>query len=292
MSNWYDESKKEEWIKRFEDQKERIQKELFDGETMQQCLNTKSFNGRFYNPMWVITSEARIWSLAKNKNHGDWLSPKRSNQGKRNADGGYTATRRWYEKNNWEETVRRFNKPEMVQVYYHQIVANYFCDKTAIDIFGEDNCVSHHIFGYKRLFDNGMVQDKQTDCTWNNRAKHLRWTLKKDHTVLSYIQDPKNARQTLDEVIEGIMRKLEIDKADDREEQEKQLKWQLQEIVQMGKFYTDLEDQNGRHILMENFSALWYDYAKENNAIVDPEMMSIKRSLKVKSFTNPLPYMK
>lgn len=262
----FDEALRKEWMDRFEDQRARIQAALFDEEKMKQMLDEESFNGRFYNPMWVITSEARVWSLAKNHNHGGFLLPKRSRQGRRNQDGEYPATRRWYEKNIWPEVVEKFGTASMVQLYYHQMVANYFCDRTALDIFGESHCVAHHIFRYHELLDDGIVATRQEDCTWNNRANHLRWVTKYDHAVLTYIQDAHN-RNTVDAAIKKMMSGIKCKDEETGEEitivfqgSEDEIRQEYAAILKGGKFYRQIGDD-----VEDQWTALWYEYINGQN---------------------------
>lgn len=180
MNYIYNEEKKREWIDRFEDQKELIKENLLPSEEIKQCLDTESFNGRYYNPIWVVTSEARIWSLDK----CGWYGQHTTKQGRPNAKGEYIQVQRYHAKNAWEETVKRAGTKDQVQVYYHQIVANYFCDKTAIKLFGEDGCVPHHLFGYYKF-----TSDDSICCRWINRAKHLCYVRKYDHKFLSALQN-------------------------------------------------------------------------------------------------------
>lgn len=292
----FDEALRNEWIDRFEEQKDRIQNVLFDGETIKQMLDEESFDGRFYNPMWVITSEARIWSLAKNNNHGGLLIPKRSQQGRRNRAGEYTATRRWYEKNIWPEVVEKVGVTSMAQLYYHQMVANYFCDKKAVEIFGESSCVAHHIFRYRELVDEGIVNTKEEDCTWNNRAKHLRWVSKADHAVLTFIQNSWYEKKTIDYILDQMMKGIHYKDRYTKEEYtvifegSKEYIYQgYKEILENGAFYEIMKDENGNIIRDENgdalkrdqWTALWCEYKDDG-----------EKSMKVKGFwyTGNLPY--
>ena len=260
----YDLSEQNEWITRFGEQRERIQAELFEGETIKQCLDTESFGGRLYNPQWIITSEARLWSLARNHNAGGWNTPY-----------PHESTRRWYMKNNWHETTDRLGLDSEAIIYHHQIVANYFCDKKAIYLFGEENCVPHHLFKYLNLFDNHIVQTKQEACTWNNRANHLRWVTKVDHAVLSFIQDPKNSRLSIEDALEEMQKGIKYTDPDTHQtitiqfpESIEALKEEFRDVLQNGRFETHFEDENGDLWKDENgqviteyqWTALWYEY--------------------------------
>ena len=282
-----------EWIARFEAQKNDIKAQLFEKEQIEQCCDTKSFDGRYYNPMWVVTSEARIWSLPSHR----FLSPKRSVQGRRNRNGEYTATSRWYEKNNWHETVAHFGNKDMVQVYYHQIVANYFCDRKAIDLFGEENCIPHHIFRYRPLLDDGLVHTEQEDCTWNNRAKHLRWVSKHDHTILTYLQDVWNSRMNLDDAVNDLIKGIPYKDRYTGERtlvtlpgEPEELRLMLSDIFENAKFYRIKTDAEGNTIREDQWTALWYEYDGKK----DGDVIAVNRKLTAKGFwvTEGLPYIK
>lgn len=266
----YDEALRKEWVDRFEDQRERIQKVLFDGETIKQMLDEDSFGGRFYNPMWVITSEARIWSLAKNNNRGGLLIPKSSPQGRKNRNGEYPATRRWYEKNIWPEVLERLGIKAMANLYYHQMVANYFCDKKAIELFREENCVPHHIFRYHELYNEGIVDSKQKDCTWNNRANHLKWVRRADHAVLSFIQRSWHENKTTDDIIDNMMKGISYRDRDTQKEytvifsdSKEALYEAYKEILDNGKYYHVFKDKNGVTFKREQWTALWSEYKSD-----------------------------
>ena len=271
----YNFEERNEWITRLEEQKESIQQELFEGETIKHCLDTESFDGAFYNPQWVITSEARVWSLARNNNHGGWNTPYPNDN-----------DRRWYMKNDWHETKDRLGLNSEKRVFYHQAVANYFCDKKAIELFGEENCIPHHLFRYHHLLDDHIVQTRQEDCTWNNRAKHLRWVTKYDHAVLNYIQDALNRRDSIDTTIDKMMSGIPYTDTETGEKKfiifqgdKNELRQQYGEILENGKFYRTVGNENE-----DQWTALWYEYNGGND-----------RRLSVMGFFTPegqLPYMK
>ena len=284
----YNIEERNEWIERFAEQKERIYADLAEGETVKHCLDAESFGGIFYNPQWVITSEARLWSLGKNRNAGGWNIPY-----------AHERTRRWNMRNDWHETKERLGLTSEKKIYHHQIVANYFCDKKAIELFGEENCVPHHVFRYHHLLDDGIVQDRQEDCTWNNRSKHLRWVTKKDHAVLNYIQDAWNRHNSVDDIIQGMMDGIKCKDEETGEEVSvkfsgtaEELRQQYGEILENGKFYrvlldasgNPLTDENGDPIKKDQWTALWYEY----NGGKDDRRLTVKCFL----FDGRLPYIK
>ena len=290
----YNQERQNYWIEKFHEQEERIKAERYDGEKIVQCLDTKSFDGKYYNPMWVVTSEARIWSLARNHEHGDWNLPYPNKK-----------TNRWYVKNNWDETVKRLNDKSENTIYMHQIVANYFCDRTAINIYGENNCAPHHCFRYHALYKDKIVATKQEDCRWNNRAKHLRYVYVEDHMLLTYIQQnyAKSAKEIVKKLTKGIYRKdrytgkkhfIKLPSDDINENMQ-----YLSEIVNMGKFYTNIKDRNGKPlrdnngkiIKRDNWTAIWCNYDVDDS---NQETKDITKKFIVESHNldNNLPYLK
>ena len=160
------------WIKKFKEQEELI-KQAFPGENYKQCLDKVSFGMRYYNPVWVVTDEAHVWSLKLMRA----LPGYQDDGGTKNKDGEYTQ-HRYHLKNSWYESVKASGRKYPLRVYFHQLVANYFCDKLAITLFGEEECVPHHIFGY----------DESASCQWLNRAKHIQYVKKEHHKLLNALQ--------------------------------------------------------------------------------------------------------
>lgn len=100
---------------------------LEPGEEIKHCIDSKSFDGRYYQPHWVVSNKGRVWSLKKNA----WLVPqvmKGDKQGK---------NRYW--------GIEGSNKKN---IYVHCLVCNYFraeSDCIALEEFGEKNVEAHHI---------------------------------------------------------------------------------------------------------------------------------------------------
>lgn len=191
----YNMEERAEWVARFNEQLERIQGDLFEGERIEQCLDTDSANGQFYNPQWVITSEARVWSLAKNNNHGGWNRPYL-----------HETTHRWNMRNDWHETKERLGLAAEKKILYHQMVANYFLPRPHCY---NETWVAHHVFGYYHLYDLEVLHDtpelRFVDCRWINRVNHLYWVNDSDHNLISFIQkntDPIDI--TIEKLKKGI----------------------------------------------------------------------------------------
>lgn len=149
------------WNLKYEEQKVEIERQLLPGETMVHCIDSESFGGKFYNPRWVATSESRVYSLTRKR----WL--RGTAKYCRNKTGEVTRV-------NWTLTNTECGK----DITVHQLIANYFCDKTVVEQFGEENVHVHHIWGY----------DPEKSCQENNRAEHLQYIVKKHHTFLNNLQ--------------------------------------------------------------------------------------------------------
>lgn len=96
--------------------------DLLPGEILIHCLDKKSFKGRFYIPQWAVSNKGRCWSIWK----GDWLTPLL-----------------WGNNNRyWCLSYQRDGK--LIHIKVSWLVANYFCDKTPVNLFGEDGIDVHH----------------------------------------------------------------------------------------------------------------------------------------------------
>ena len=164
---------KERYERKFKEQEELIKRQLMPGEEYKHCLDWDSWGGRYYCPCWVVTSEGRVWSLWFER----FNTPYFERSGNRNANGEYFQGKYYYQ-NGTEQILERFGIKRPARCYVHCLVANYFCDKTAIELFGEEHCKVHHIFGY----------DWDADCMWQNRAKHIQYVKDDDHVLLNAIQ--------------------------------------------------------------------------------------------------------
>ena len=177
----------EYWIEKFHEQESAIKEKLenlaaeerasgFRGNvevsSYKQCLDKESFDMRFYNPAWVVCSEGYVWSL-----HYKRLIGFIHEEGFTNQQGNYSQSK-WKVHNSYTETRMHLGKKSGSDIPVHQLVANYYCDKLAVRMFGEKNCVVHHILGYKYF----------NDYRWMNRAAHLQYISIRDHELLNAIQ--------------------------------------------------------------------------------------------------------
>lgn len=143
---------KEKWMQKYKEQEERIKALLLEDEMAVQCLDEKSFCGKYYNPIWVATSKGRVYSLyTKNFLH---IKPKEV--GYRTKEGKYCGMPYYYIGG---------------KMIAHGLTANYFCDKKVIEKYGEENVQVHH----KKRFDV-----KKGLCK-NNHAGNLCYAPKKIH---------------------------------------------------------------------------------------------------------------
>lgn len=118
---------------------------LESGEQIAHCIDSKSFEGKFYYPQWVVTDRGRVWSMKYNK----WLIPQILN--------GY-----------WGLAPKENGKTK--SVYIHLLVCNYFrteSDQIALEWFGEQNIHGHHIRAIhipNRLKGKGYDKEKMKMC--------------------------------------------------------------------------------------------------------------------------------
>lgn len=161
------------WVRKFQEQEELIRHNL-PNENYKHCLDKDHFGMRYYNPIWVVTNEAHVWSLQYKR----LLSPNQDMGGTRSKDGEYSQSR-YYFKNSCPDAVKKVGVKKEIKVFVHQLVANYFCDRMPVNLYGEDACVVHHIFGY----------DEGADCTWLNRANHIQYVRKIEHKLLNALQN-------------------------------------------------------------------------------------------------------
>lgn len=165
--------KESDWIAEFRRQERKI-REAFPGEQFKQCLDKDSFNMRYYNPMWVVTDHGNVWSLWKERP----LKAYAEQQGVKNKDGEYPSVKYYY-RNSCREAILKNGNQGMLRIFSHQLVANYFCDKTVINRYGEANVEVHHIFGYDETAENTEI----------NNAEYIQYALKGDHILMNAIQN-------------------------------------------------------------------------------------------------------
>lgn len=137
--------------------------ELKPGEKIVHCIDSKSFNGKFYYPQWVVSDEGRVWSLHCNK----WMTPQIL---KREGNSYWgLPTRKKVKKLDYDPK----------SVYVHALVCNYFkndSDKIALEFFGEDNIQAHHINAINipnKLRGKGKRAKKIKQCMKDSCKKNI-----------------------------------------------------------------------------------------------------------------------
>lgn len=155
----------EECINHFQKQEKQIRQQINEGEDYKHCLDKESFNGSYYDPMIVITSEGRIWSLYKES----FLKL----GGMVNAHG--------YLRVKVSKAAKEYNHTSTTLV--HNLVANYFCDKKLIEIMEED---------YTAVQVHHINHDK-TD----NRAENLQYVSSKIHDILTALHLQNSTASTI-----------------------------------------------------------------------------------------------
>lgn len=166
----------EQYITKYDNRRAEIEAQLHEGERIVHCLDKESFNARYYNPCWLVTSEARIFSLYDMC----WREPYQDEAGcgHRDAEGNYSQ-RPYYLYNTNNYAMECAGIDSNLKIYIHRLIANYFCDKKVIEQHGEDNCEVHHIVPYN--YDRS--------CTENNRASNLQYILKDTHRAVTQVSE-------------------------------------------------------------------------------------------------------
>lgn len=137
------------WMEKFYTQKDEIKKHMLPGEKFVQCLDKKSFGGKYYYPQYVVTNKGRVWSLA----HKKWMIPQMAKE---------IANAYW----SINPKVDGVTKT----IYIHCLVNNYFrndSDEIALEFFDEENVHCHHIFALnipERLKGEGHGDEKIAHC--------------------------------------------------------------------------------------------------------------------------------
>lgn len=174
-----------DYNKLFEKQRELIESQLMPGELYKHCIDGVSFGGRYNVPCWVLTSEGRVWSLWST---GRWIKICLEECGIQNAQGDYKQ----------KKYCVHPSKPKP-KIWIHQLVANYFCDKSVVELYGEENVEVHH----KESFDPKKTNEE------NNHAGNLQYILKPDHKEINRIVKSGTFR-TKDSSVEADERAEEI----------------------------------------------------------------------------------
>lgn len=164
-----------DYFKKFKEQKELIESQLMPGELYKHCTDTISFNGRYFVPCWVVTSKSRIWSLKLSR----WIKTYREKK---------------------RDCVYASNPKRTLSV--HLLVANYFCDKSVVELYGEENVEGHH----EESFDPEKTNEE------NNNAGNVQYIVKSDHHDINRVVKSGTFRSK-DGTVEADERAEEIARA-------------------------------------------------------------------------------
>lgn len=141
---------------------------LLKGEKIKQMTDKESFKGNYYYPAYAVTDKGRVWSIINSK----WLIPQAVGN-----DRSYWAV----------------DLGTMVKV--HLLVANYFCNKNAVELFGETNVQVHH----KRVVDvpeelktKEYAEEKIKSCMDANAAENLCYQKTDDHLMITKFSHKQN----------------------------------------------------------------------------------------------------
>ena len=141
---------------------------LLKGEKIKQMTDKESFKGNYYYPAYAVTDKGRVWSIINSK----WLIPQAVGN-----DRSYWAV----------------DLGTMVKV--HLLVANYFFNKNAVELFGETNVQVHH----KRVVDvpeelktKEYAEEKIKSCMDANAAENLCYQKTDDHLMITKFSHKQN----------------------------------------------------------------------------------------------------
>lgn len=161
----------------FREQQSRFWKIAKD-EEFRHCIDKESFHGEFYDPEKVISNYGRIWSL----NTEDFIHSYQ----KEKPDGYFVIDVSAAGKRH--NISPKSGKPR-AKMFIHRAVANYFCDKTAVSIYGEDNVEAHHSYSHKKTLPFYKPERNKHNKYWINYWEYLHWTDKDQHSEIT--QDQK-----------------------------------------------------------------------------------------------------
>lgn len=158
--------------------KAEIEAMLEPDEQYAHCIDSESFGGRYFLPQMVVTSYGRIFTLSDNKPRQ--IKCYLEECGPRNKKGELIQKKYFYRIGNGEH---------ILNIKAHQIVANYFCDKSVVEMYGEENVEVHHIGGYDTSYPN----------TYLNRWDRLQYAYIPSHNDMSLMQRGSFKRFDIDD---------------------------------------------------------------------------------------------
>ena len=194
----------EESIEAFRDQEQDIARHLRDGEKYKHCIDDEFLGGACYDPIKVITSHGRVWSLRDN----GFLDEAGTN---RNAHG--------YLRTNISGSALPYNK--MKTVTLHKLVACYFCDRKLIEVMEQVNRqaketvfdltdVDEH--GNFRIIEVHHINSNKDD----NRAENLQYIYTETHDLLTALHNKDNVSEVVRAKAMSKLQAVGLDAPEDR----------------------------------------------------------------------------
>lgn len=160
----------------FEEQKAKFWKVAKD-EEFKHCTDKDAFSGEFYDPEKVLSNYGRVWSL---------VSEKFIKTCKRQLPDGYYVTD--VSASGQIHNINPRTKKPRTKMSIHRAVAYYFCDKKAVEIYGEKNVEAHHKASYTATLPFYDSQKGRYKKYWINNWKNLEWTVKDEHNRITQKQ--------------------------------------------------------------------------------------------------------
>lgn len=111
----------------------------------------------------------------------------------------YKDKRRGYYRVDVTSAGKRHNPSETM--FVHRMVANYFCNKDAVKLYGEENVEAHHAKAFKRTIEIYENQPEEGKKFYINYWKYLEWTEKTEHDKIDNLQYRAIPKGTEDGII-------------------------------------------------------------------------------------------
>ncbi len=172
-----------ECVKKFEEQEPIIIENMQEGEQYKLCLDHDSFGGSCYDPIKVITSYGRVWGLKDRT----FLNLEKA----LNAHG--------YKKTTVSGSAKEYNQTAYMTI--HKLVANYFCDKSLIEIIQAVNEQQQNMvfdlsldeYSNFKIIQVHHINSNKLD----NRAENLQYIYTEVHDLLTALHNHDNLRPSI-----------------------------------------------------------------------------------------------
>lgn len=170
------------WEHEFARQKSELWK-IAEDEEFKHCMDKDSFRGIYYDPVKVISNYGRVWTLTTHS----FMKP-------------YRNRLRGYHRVDVTVAGKRHNPNKTM--FVHGMVANYFCNKDAVKLYGEENVEAHHTKAFDRTIKIYERQPEDGKKFYINCWKYLEWTEKKtEHKKITKLQYGNVPDETEDAVL-------------------------------------------------------------------------------------------